>query len=58
MTAHTCNCLECHAIERDQVIKLLVDSQQVNSSNVWQWNGSEFVTTLGELIVLIKGENK
>ena len=44
--------------EKQRIIQLLVDSQRLPVSDVWQWNGTEFVTSLGNIIALIKGENQ
>lgn len=46
------------SIERERIIKSLVESQCVNTSPYWRWSGTDFVITLGNLSALIKGEQK
>lgn len=44
--------------ERQRIIKLLLASQSVTHSDIWLWQDGQYRITLGELIALIKGENK
>ena len=44
--------------ERKRIVALLIASQDVRHSDFWQWSGSEFTITLGNLLALIEGENK
>lgn len=34
-------------------IEMLIESQNVTQSDYWQWNGSEYVISLGALIEMI-----
>jgi hypothetical protein len=54
MTTHSCNCQECHAIERKQIIQLLEDRLQETILP----DGVLFIesTVIKQLIKLIKEE--
>jgi hypothetical protein len=54
LTTHSCNCLECHAIERKRIIQLLEDRLQETTLP----DGALYVESvvIKQLIKLIKEE--